>query len=308
MLTATVSNEDNNIRLDRFFKRHYHDIPFTVIAKLMRKGKIKVNGKKANVSRRLIEGEILSFPELIVQENPVIEKRIPKEAIEEIKKAILYIDDDIIAINKPAGLAVQGGSKIKYSLDDLCEYLKFDTDQKPRLVHRLDKETSGVIILARNVNTASNLGELFKLKRISKTYFAIVKGMPNPLKGKIDIPLNKEWSSGMERMQPNDAGKDAITHYEVIDHSRGEFSLVTLKISTGRTHQIRAHLSILGCPILFDKKYGNEQTKLETLQEQLYLHACEIALKYNNKDYKIIAPLPEYFNEALKILSLSAKS
>lgn len=308
MQVTEVSSEDNDIRLDRFFKRHYQNIPFTIIAKLARKGRIKINGKKADVSSRLKTGDSLEFPEFTTEALPKREAFIPENAIKDIERSVLHCDDDVLILNKPAGLAVQGGSGIRYSLDDLAEHLKFDYPEKPKLVHRLDKETSGIIVMARKVNAAAGLGELFRYKKIDKIYLAIVKGVPNPFYGKIDIALEKEEIDGHEKVREHKQGKKAITYYQVIDHSGGEFALVALKLVTGRTHQIRAHLSMIGHPILFDDKYGNEECRINAIDEKLYLHAYEMGFHYNDKDYQITAPFPRYFNEALKILGLNVKN
>ena len=308
MQATEISSEDSGIRLDRFFKRHYENVPFIIIAKLARKGRIKVNGKKADVSLRLKEGDSLEFPEFNDEVIHQREVQVPENAIKEIQRSVLLMDDDVIILNKPAGLAVQGGSGIKYSLDDLAEYLKFDYPQKPKLVHRLDKETSGIIVMARKVNVASRLGELFRFKKIDKIYLAIVKGVPSPLSGKIDISLEKEAEDGFEKVRNSEQGKKAVTYYQVIDDCGGEYALVALKLITGRTHQIRAHLSLIGHPILFDDKYGDETTEVNALDPQLYLHSYEMGFKYNDKIYQVTAPFPKYFNDALKVLGLNVKN
>jgi 23S rRNA pseudouridine955/2504/2580 synthase len=308
MQVTEISSEDNDIRLDRFFKRHYQNIPFTIVAKLARKGRIKINGKKADVSTRLKIGDSLEFPEFTTEELPERDVIIPENAIKEIQRSVLHMDDDVILLNKPAGLAVQGGSGIRYSLDDLAEYLKFDYPQKPKLVHRLDKETSGIIVMARKVNVAARLGELFRFKKIDKIYLAIIKGVPSPLSGKIDISLEKEAEDGFEKVRNHEQGKKAVTYYQVIDDCGGEFALVALKLITGRTHQIRAHLSMIGHPILFDDKYGDENCHVNALDPQLYLHAYEISFNYNDEKYQVSAPFPKYFNDALKVLGLNVKN
>lgn len=308
MQSILVTFEDNGIRLDRFFKRHYANIPFTIIAKLIRKGKIKVNTKKADISTRLAENDKIFYPAFTDEELPVRDYEIPQRMIREVEEAILFKDENILVINKPAGLAVQGGSKIKVSLDDIAEHLKFGNEKKPKLVHRLDRDTSGIIIMARKVNIAAYLGELFKQKKIEKIYLAIVKGIPENMVGKIDIPLAKEVNEGFEKVGTSKNGKRAITYYQVMDHSGREFSLLALKLVTGRTHQIRAHLAMIGCPILFDEKYGAEDSIVNDIEPQMYLHAYEMNFDCYDRHYNIIAPFPKYFKDTLNRLGLNAKN
>ncbi len=299
-----VTNDDNNIRLDRWFKRNHPDVPFTMLVKLIRKGEIRVNGKKQESSHHILEGDSISFPRFSIapataqKSTPVVQRKY----VEEIKAAILFMDDDIIVINKPIGLAVQGGSNIQVSLDDLAEKLKFGYEQKPKLVHRLDKETSGIIIMARKTNVAAELSELFRTKQIAKQYLALVSGLPRPYEGIIDIPLEKKYETeNFEKTRKSDTGKKAVTLYKMLDHAGDVASLVQLDLVTGRTHQIRAHMSLIGNPIFGDDKYGDEVSRRE---KKLFLHSYKTEFVFNGKTLSFTADLPPHFKEKLAFLGL----
>jgi 23S rRNA pseudouridine955/2504/2580 synthase len=307
MQVYTVSQGDDNIRIDRWFKRHLKDVSFTQVAKLIRKGQIKLNGKKVDVSSRVVEGDQISFKNNFVStgDKPKKAVNIPQEVIKEIQDAVIFKDEVLLAINKPAGLAVQGGSKISYSIDDLAEYLKFDNEEKPKLVHRLDRETSGILILARSTASAAKLAELFKKKTIDKFYIALLAGVPRPFIGKIDLPLEKEREVEFEKVKHNKDGAKAVTLYEVLDHAASQYSLVRFKLLTGKTHQLRAHSSLIDCPIVGDRKYGRTDVKQSLMSDKLHLHARHIEFNLDGKNYNIMADLPKYFDLSLENIGLS---
>jgi 23S rRNA pseudouridine955/2504/2580 synthase len=304
MNSATVKHEDHDIRLDKWFKRHFQHISFIKIAKLIRKGTIRVNKKKVGIDHRISEGDIILYPTFT--ETPQDAKiRSNKRLEQELLNAVIYKDANILVLNKPHGIAVQGGSKIKDSIDELSHCLQFEYDEKPKLVHRLDKDTTGVLLLARKTNIAAKLGELFKSKQLKKTYLALVKGCPKPAMGKIDIPLEKSLHSKFEKMEKSSKGAKSITLYKVLDHAGHKYSLVELELVTGRTHQIRAHLSMIDCPILGDEKYGNRADLFKGIDKKLYLHSYKTDISLDGKKYTFVAPLPNYFKHALNTLGLS---
>lgn len=315
MITIKVLHDDADSRLDRWFKRHYPQVPFSIIARLIRKGQIKLNGKKADISTRIQENDELSFKEFSEEflnspkpENNYISRDKKLEyLIKDILASVIYKDNDILVINKPAGLAVQGGTKIRYCLDDLTPHLQFDAEIKPKLVHRLDRETSGIIILARNHRAAKDLANMFAKRNISKSYIALVNGCPRPFEGKIDLPLEKLHSGKIERMEKSDSGKKAITKYRVLDHAADRAALVEFDLITGRTHQIRAHISMIGHPIIGDDKYGNSEETIAGLDHNLFLHSRSVSFRFHDKNYNFDAPLPKHFREALKELGLSER-
>ncbi|MCE2993084.1 MAG: pseudouridine synthase [Alphaproteobacteria bacterium] len=307
---VTVLVDDSDIRLDRWFKRHHQHVAFTQIVKMARKKLIKINGKRCEASTRVMEGDVISFPEFETfsevgkQEH---KDKISKQNRELITNAVMYKDDDIIVLNKPSGLAVQGGTKIATSVDDLAECIKFEYDDKPKLVHRIDKETSGLLIMARKTVVAAQLAQLFRTRHITKKYLALIRGVPKDLEGKIVSKISKVKIGKFERMVENEEGKTAITHYKVIDSAAKEYALLELDIITGKTHQIRAQLAEMGTPIVGDDKYGSRTQSIGILDKKLYLHAYKMDFGLNKKKYELEADLPSYFEDALNTLALSVK-
>lgn len=311
--TIIVNQDDNGIRLDRWFKRHYPNTPFGIIAKLVRKKDIRLNDKRADIADKISTGDKLSFPMLKEYDDEPTQKRtndISDDDIKMILDSVIYKDDYIIVINKPTGLAVQGGSKIKISVDVLAEHLKFEYDEKPKLVHRLDKETSGLLVLARKSNVAADLSRVIQGKHFDKTYLAICVGVPKVLSGKIDTPIEKleDAETKFEKVKPSQTGKKAVTFYQVLDRAEKQYSLIQADIITGRTHQIRVHLSSIGCPILGDEKYGQRSEVSRVVEDKLYLHAYKLGFTLYAKKYSFDAEFPPHFKEALNDLGLSVNN
>lgn len=302
-----VSHDDDGIRLDRWFKRHHKHVPFGMIAKLLRKGLIKVNSKKCDVNLKILRGDVIQFPNFQIDSEVKLEKK--NDRIEKLLvDSVIFKDENIIVLNKPIGLAVQGGSKIAYSVDDLSHCLKFGYEDKPKLVHRLDKDTSGILILARKANVAAELAGIFKAKRLSKKYLAILQGVPKPLQGKIDIPIEKQEKDNFEKVhQTKNKAKRAITFYNVIDYTGNKLSLVEFDLVTGKTHQLRVHSALIECPILGDEKYGTQDFRFN-FAKRLYLHAYKTEFSLGNKNYKFKAPPPAEFKETLNTLGLNVSN
>ncbi|MDF3047292.1 MAG: ribosomal large subunit pseudouridine synthase [Candidatus Midichloriaceae bacterium] len=305
--TVTITSEDADIRLDRYFKRYHPEVSFGVIAKLVRKKDIKLNGKRADISTKLAEGDSLSYPKL--QETALTTRdsiQHKDKDIELIKNSVIFMDENIIVLNKPSGLAVQGGSKIKISVDDLAEYLKYDYKDKPKLVHRLDKETSGLLVLARKTSIAADLSEVIKRKNFHKIYLALCLNTPKLASGKIDMPIEKtlDTKTNFEKVTTTAKGKNAVTYYKVVDKAASKYSLIEAEIITGRTHQIRVHLSSIGCPIMGDDKYGIRSEISSGIRDKLYLHAYKLEFELKGKKYKFAADLPNYFADALNDFGL----
>lgn len=303
--TRLVGNDDDGIRLDRWFKRHFKELSFGWVAKNCRKGLIRHNGKKIDISDKIETGAEISFPsfeDMNFDFKVIAEK--PNERLRKfIEDCVIFKDDDIIAINKPSGIAVQGGSGITDSIDSLAEFLKYGYEDKPKLVHRLDKETSGVLVLARKTSIAAKLAEIFRYRVGNKVYVALLNGVPKPLNGKINTTLEKVLIGNYEKVTKSDKGKHAITEYEVSSYGRG-FSLVKLNLITGRTHQLRVHMQSIDCPIIGDDKYGKDHDLGELIKEKLYLHAKNLSFRLDNKNYEFTAELPKYFADALDSLGL----
>lgn len=289
-------NQESDVRLDRFVRRHYPFIPQYVIEKDIRLNKIKVNGQKKKSSYRLLINDSVKF----FADYSVYEKEQKKEYFFSKKdKAfldtiIIYEDDDICLINKPCDLAVQGGTGIAKNLDDLLK--GYAPQHSYKLMHRLDKGTSGLIVFAKNQQAAKEIAFSFKKREIEKTYLAVVHGKFLEKKGVLNYPLLKDFKNNKEKMIVSPDGDEAITQYEVLDEV-DEYSLLQIKPLTGRTHQIRVHLSHINHPIVGDYKYGSYVAN----GKRLHLHAQRIAFDYGQDKKRIMcfyAPIveKEYFS------------
>lgn len=306
--THTVAREDGGQRLDRWFKRHYPGLPFGRLAKLLRTGQIRVDGKRAKPATRLTEGQEVRIPPLPAEaeeggEAGAVPAQPSAEDVQRLRNAVLFRDDWVIAIDKPAGLATQGGSKLTRHLDAMLDALRFDAADRPRLVHRLDKDTSGVLLLGRTAEAANALAAAFKSKATRKLYWALVVGVPQPDQGRIDLPLAKLKRGGGEKMGHDPEGKEAVTAYRTLMTHGRKAAWVALSPLTGRTHQLRAHMTAIGTPILGDGKYGGREAFPEGLDiGQLMLHAREIALPHpaDGTTLRISAPIPRHMGEAFR--------
>lgn len=287
-----VKSTDAGMRLNRWFLKHYPSLTLGRFQKLVRTKQIKVDGKRAEANTRIFTGQEIRIPPLMR------EKAIPDESIlsendeQYIRSLVIYMDSNLIAINKPAGLAVQGGSGVKKHLAGMLKGLKFELDEAPKLVHRIDKETSGILLLARNREFAEKLTRAFKEHKLPKTYLAITQNVPAKREGNIALPIEE---------------KKAQTLFKVLDTLGEKFALVQANPLSGRKHQIRIHLHSLGCPILGDDKYFLEpKAKIAEIKNKLYLHAYKMDLScLYSKKMQVIAPLPEHFVEAIDFLGLN---
>jgi 23S rRNA pseudouridine955/2504/2580 synthase len=296
-----VGPEDAELRLDRWFKRHFPGLGHGRLEKLLRTGQIRIDGKRARAGDRLETGQSIRVPPLEEwaggPPRPIPPAQPREGDVAALREAVLYRDDDVIVINKPAGLAVQGGTGTVHHLDGLLDALRFDAAERPRLVHRLDKDTSGVLLLARNAAAAAALATAFRSKTARKVYWAIVVGLPLPRQGRIDMALAKIPGRGGEKMAPEDDGKSAVTYYSVIENAGDKASFVALLPVTGRTHQLRAHCLALGTPILGDGKYGGAGSQIAGAPNVrlLHLHARSIALPHPRGGVlSATAPLPPH--------------
>jgi 23S rRNA pseudouridine955/2504/2580 synthase len=296
-----IAPEDGEIRLDRWFKRHFPTLGHGRLEKLLRTGQVRIDGKRAHAGDRVSAGQIIRVPPLGAETAKPPAAR-PEPAIREsdaeaIRGAILYQDDDVIALNKPAGLAVQGGTGTSHHLDGLLDALRFEAKERPRLVHRLDKDTSGVLLLARNAASAGKLAAAFRAKTTRKTYWAVVVGVPRPHRGRIDLALAKLPGRAGEKMAPDEDGQSAVTYYSVVEHAGTKAAFLALMPVTGRTHQLRAHCAAIGTPILGDGKYGGAGAQLAGVpgERSLHLHARSIVLPHPRRgSLSIVAPLPPH--------------
>jgi 23S rRNA pseudouridine955/2504/2580 synthase len=301
-----VTKADEETRLDRWFKRHYPNFPTGEVQKACRKGLIRVDGVKAKPDQRLLKGQKISVKFLDL-DKPQEAKARPDEPLnahemEETRRWVLHEDKHKIILNKPAGLAVQGGSGLKDHLDRRLDALATG-GERPKLVHRLDKDTSGCLLLAKSTQAATYYTKLFRHDEISKTYLALVCGVPQPMEGQIESRMQKTGT--VEKMRSGEEGKVAITDYEVLDYAHKQVALVALKPITGRTHQLRVHMAEMECPILGDGKYGGKEAFITggDIPKQLHLHAWKIEV--GGKVY--VAPLPPHLKRSMKMLGLQLK-
>lgn len=316
-----VELADADMRIDRWFKRHYPDVGHGRLEKLLRTGQVRVNGGRVKASDRLLVGDEVRVPPLGEAPKPAPDagpKPVSPRALEigeTLKKAILHRDADVLVINKPAGLAVQGGSGLDDAhLDAALDSLTFEAAERPRLVHRLDKDTSGVLVLARNRQAAAALTKAFRARDAAKTYWALVMGMPKPMRGRIDLALAKEGPAGHEKMrtvQRDDEDEDskrAVTFYTVVEQAAGKVSWLAMRPLTGRTHQLRAHAAFLGTPIVGDGKYGGAEAFLTGgISRKLHLHARAIDIAHPaGGRLKVEAPLPPHMAESFRLLGFEA--
>lgn len=312
--TYTITEEDDGARLDRVIARRMQEIPHGMLQKMLRKKDIRLDGKKADAATRVSTGQVIEIRVAVPQpeksETPKpVKKKLDLWQVEEAKSWVIYKDKDILVINKPSGLATQGGTGVTKHVDMMLPALKFDLPDVPRLVHRIDRDTSGVLILARHVKAASELQKLFAGKTLQKTYLALTVSVPKPREGEITSRLEKAMDGDREKMRSGDEGKKAVTYYKVREAMANRFALVELMPITGRTHQLRVHMAEHGCPIMGDGKYGGEKAHpggSAGVSGKLHLHAWKVELPafMGRKKMTVKADLPEHFERAMKIFEL----
>lgn len=312
---VNIDKKYEGLRLDKFLFSVFKNVNNVLIQKALRNKDILVNGKTVKNNQPLYSDDELMLSKFILKifnSPPKIVKskkelKFTDNEINKIKSHIIYRDDYILGINKPSGLAVQSGTKIEKSLNDFLPYLKFDKLEAPKLVHRIDKDTSGALILARDKKTSEILAEYFKDKdeKLEKIYLTVVVGKFNKDEGKINFPLLKKVENGVEKVYRDETdGKEAVTLYKVLGYSeKYGVSLLEVKILTGRTHQIRVHMKEIGHPILGDGKYGGKKAFVEGLGDRLHLHSYRINIKdLYGKNTNIKAEPPDNFQKTLKKL------
>jgi 23S rRNA pseudouridine955/2504/2580 synthase len=315
--TVTVRPEDGVGRLDRWFKRHYPGLGHGGIEKLLRTGQIRVDGKRARAGDAIAPGQSIRVPPL-PQTPPDAasaggQSRTRARDVALLRDAVLYRDEWALVIDKPAGLAVQGGTNTDRHVDALLDGLRFGSAERPRLVHRLDKDTSGVLLVARHAAAAAFFTRAFRDKTTRKIYWAVVAGLPRPERGRIDLGLAKGGGTkggGRERVHADDAGgKSAVTYYRVLDHAGGRASWVALMPVTGRTHQLRVHCAAIGTPILGDGKYGGATAQLPggAAARRLHLHARSLAIPHPRGGMlRVNAPSPPHMRHLCEFFGFAA--
>jgi 23S rRNA pseudouridine955/2504/2580 synthase len=307
-----VSADEADMRLDRWFKIHFPQVTFAYLNKLTRTGQVRVGAARAKTNSRVKEGDEIRVPPLAFDTRPA---DVPKADVKPLSREerklfqsmVIHEDKDIYVLNKPSGFAVQGGTKTFQHLDGLLMGLGVELGERPLLVHRLDRDTSGVIVVAKRRAVAAALGKLFATRNVQKTYWALVKGVPKPPQGKIEVALIKAKGPDGDRMRASRDGEEddeqrAVTQYNVIDKASSIAAWLSLKPVTGRQHQLRAHAAHIGTPILGDNKYGGDAELPDGVPNRLHLHARRIVFPHPRSGIvDITAPLPDHMTQGFAV-------
>jgi 23S rRNA pseudouridine955/2504/2580 synthase len=313
--TVAVTADENNMRVDRFLEARFPGLSFSHIQRIVRKGELRVNGKRADSKDRLNEGDQVRIPPLKLDAPKSVSTLSEAETktLDALRAMILFEDADVMVLNKPAGLAVQGGSGLSRHVDQMLEVMRDAKGQRPRLVHRLDRETSGCLLIAKTRFAASVLTGSFRHRSARKVYWALVAGVPKPKQGRISTYLAKEENEEDSIMRVAKHGDEgaahAVTYYAVVEASAQKLAWVSLKPVTGRTHQLRAHMAHIDHAIVGDPKYFNKENwQLPGgLQKRLHLLARRIVIPHPRGGViDVTAPLPPHMLQSWNLLGLEA--
>jgi 23S rRNA pseudouridine955/2504/2580 synthase len=308
--TFTVGPDDDEIRLDRWFKRHLPDISFAQVSRWARTGQLRVDGKRAAPGDRIAAGQSIRVPPAEPVSVPAAKPKrerppLSDDQIAFAKELVIHRDPQALVINKPPGLATQGGTKTHEHVDGLLDALQFDADSRPKLVHRLDKDTSGALLLARTSRAAAFFGKSFSSRTARKVYWALIVGVPSIEDGFIELPLAKQPGTGGEKMHVDEKeGLLARTRYRVIERAGNRAAWVELQPFTGRTHQLRVHMAAIGHPIVGDGKYGGQDAFLTGgISRKMHLHARRIRIDHpDGGRVDVTAEAPAHFAESVDTL------
>jgi len=310
-----VRSGEEGMRLDRWFKEHYPALPFGRLQKLLRTGQVRVDGARAKASTRLEPGQSIRVPP--IEDGPPPERARERSGADAdfIRSLVLFEDDDMMVLNKPFGLAVQGGSGTTRHIDGMLESLGTPGGDRPLLVHRLDRDTAGCLVVAKRRRSASELGRVFRSRSARKIYWALVRGVPKPAQGRVSTYLLKGGVEAGERMHVASHGDEgaahALTYYAMVERAAGRASWLSLKPVTGRTHQLRAHMEHIGHPIVGDPKYTGQHfaDELEGLDRKLHLLARRIVLPHPRGagTIDVTAPLPDHMRRSWDLLGFDTR-
>jgi 23S rRNA pseudouridine955/2504/2580 synthase len=323
------------MRLDRWFKRRMPMLSLSHLNKIVRKGEVRVDGSRVKTSMRLARGQSVRVPPLHVEAPVLAERNISPDEIRALKSLVLFEDRDLLVLNKPYGLAVQGGSGQTRHIDGILAAMPNERGERPVLVHRLDRETSGVLLIAKSRKIAAELGETFRSRQATKIYWALVHGVPRPAQGRISLFLAKgdgmekdrserrgaEARTGLEKMRiaphGDEAARHSVTYYAIVDKAPPWLAWLSLKPVTGRTHQLRAHAEAIGHPVIGDAKYGarpgtakNDPLRAipEPIEQKLQLLARHLVLPHpRGGTLDVTAPLPPHMQHAFDMFGFDAK-
>lgn len=313
--TVEVSEDDGVARIDRWLRRRYPQLAQGQVEKMIRTGQVRVDGARVKASDRVSPGQKVRIPPLPDALPPRDPGALSKRDEDFIRSLVLHKDADLIVLNKPAGLAVQGGPKTTRHIDGLLEGLRFDAEKKPKLVHRLDRDTSGCLVLARHPRAAAWLGEAFRDRDTDKIYWAIVVGTPKPKVGEIRGWMRKapgvhdaDREMMQQCLQTDEGAVHAITQYAVLADAGQRAAWVALRPVTGRTHQLRFHMAEIGHAIAGDPKYKSDRAIPGGLENALQLHARALRLPHpSGGELKIIAPLPKHMKDAFDLMGFDER-
>ena len=316
-----VRADDDGLRLDRWLKKYYPSLPHALVQKLVRTGQVRVDGGRMKADARLAAGQEIRIPtHFAATTAPLTPSLRPPPGMSKadrdfIERMIVFENEYIAVLNKPFGIAVQGGTKTSRHIDGLLAGMadRFG-GERPRLVHRLDRDTTGILVVAKDRQTAARLGRLFQTRSVQKIYWAVVRGVPKPQQGKVEAPLVKAAGPDGDRVRKARPGEQelaqhATTYYSVIDRAAQAVAWVSLKPVTGRQHQLRAHMDILGTPILGDQKYGDlAEMPMDGIEAKLHLHARRLTLRDEKiGDIDISAPLPAHIARTFELLGFDTQ-
>lgn len=334
VVTLAISEDEAGMRVDRWFRRRYPELPQTHLNKIVRTGEVRVDGKRVEISTRLEAGQSVRVPPLRTPEKPAPGEKRPADPadVEALRAMTLFEDKDVLVLNKPWGLAVQGGSGTKRHLDGMLDSLADAQGHRPVLVHRLDRDTSGVLLCAKSRKMAADLGALFRARETRKIYWAMVEGVPKPSHGRISLFLAKGEGMGdergakrigadLERMRVAKHGdpdaQHSVTLYAIVDKVAPRLAWLSLRPITGRTHQLRAHCEAIGHPILGDPKYNrrpeNDPARKDPLravppglEPKLHLMARRLVLPHPRGGViDVTAPLPEHMKKSFEMFGFT---
>jgi 23S rRNA pseudouridine955/2504/2580 synthase len=302
----TVQPDDDGVRLDRWFKRHLPQVGFATVSRWARTGQVRVDGKRAKPEDRLAAGQVVRVPPGGESDKPKPKKRpLTADQVVQAEAMVLQKTPAALMLNKPPGLATQGGTGTFNHVDGLLDAYHEDDEPRPRLVHRLDKDTSGVLLVARTPGSAAFFSKRFSGRSAKKIYWALVVGVPDVEDGTIDAPLAKQPGTGGEKMHVDtENGQPAKTRYRVIDRAGNRAAWVELQPLTGRTHQLRVHMAAIGHPIVGDGKYGGQDAFLTgSISRKMHLHARRLVIDApGGGTLDVTAELPEHFAASMEQL------
>ncbi len=316
----TVQSSEAGMRLDRWFRVHFPDVGYGHLQKLLRSGQVRIDSRRVAANVRLEAGQQVRVPAMLRNAPPSRPSPTPPLGLSKgdrdfIERLILFEDEHVLVLDKPYGIAVQGGTGTRRHIDGLLAGMADRFGDRPRLVHRLDRDTTGVLLVAKHRDAAARLGRTFQTRSAAKTYWALVKGVPKPPQGRIEAALVKAAGPDGDRVRKalpgeQDKAMHATTHYAVIDRVAHKAAWVSLKPVTGRQHQLRAHMALIGHPIVGDNKYEGDKALPDSgIEAKLHLHARRIVIPHpvpGEPAIDVTAPLPEHMARTWALLGLDA--